>query len=168
MQKLLGKGQVFLRCYILHLSNSFFFFFPDHSQKNMLKTRLAFRGFYPPPPSSQLLVFSTISDPSYCIRLPPSCLAGHNLLPFSEFLSATEGTQRHNMTVMQAAKILPDVSQHILNSVQIFLLALAGTDQKPSLMLKLLSKSRSFCPHLSSSQPWQSCSQNQLFGKCSD
>lgn len=69
---------------------------------------------------------------------------------------------------MRAAKILPNVSQHILNSVPIFLLASAGTDQKPSLLLKVLSKSRDFCPHPSSSQPSQGCSQNQPLGKCSD
>lgn len=69
---------------------------------------------------------------------------------------------------MQAAKILPYVSHHILNSVEIFLLASASMDQKPSLLLKVPSKSRGFCPDLISSQPLQGCSQNQLLGNCSD
>lgn len=105
-------------------------------------------------------------DPSYCIRLLPSCLAGPNLL-FSQFLSATEGIQHCDLTAIQAAKILPNVSQHILNSVQI-LFASSSMDQKSSPLLKILSKPRRFCPHLSSSQPSRGCSQNWMLGKGSD
>lgn len=50
------------------------------------------------------------------------------------------------MTATQADEILLHVSWHILNSVQIFLLASASTEQKPSLLLKVLSKSRGSCP----------------------
>lgn len=67
-----------------------FFSLSDCGQKNTLdKARISWLVLT----SHSLLhklVFSAMYDPSYCIRLLPSCLAGHNLL-FSQFLSAIEG-----------------------------------------------------------------------------
>lgn len=70
----------------------FFLVIPWSDKKKMLKTHKASISWLllTSHSSLQKLVFPAMCDPSYCIRLLPSCLAGHNLL-FSQFLSAIEG-----------------------------------------------------------------------------